>query len=345
MITIGLDAGHGLKTAGKQTPSGVKEWALNDVIADKVTINLSGYNCDIIRTDNNEGNTDESLSYRLNKYLNAGVDVFVSIHHNAFKGIWGTATGVEVYVDKNATDADLKLAECIYSKLVKYTGLKGRGIKRANFTVINQNKIPAVLVEGGFMDSRHDYNVITSEAGQDAYARAVAEGIIEFKKLQKKYDPTPENNVQRKSITEIAQEVIQGKWGNGSARKTNLVCAGYNYSEVQAEVNRLVKGDNVKPVKKSNAEIAKEVMEGKWGNGQERKDKLANAGYDYTAIQIEVNKLVGKPTTPVKKSNEEVAREVLAGKWGNGIVRRKRLTDAGYNYSVIQTLVNKLAKK
>lgn len=45
----------------------------------------------------------------------------------------------------------------------------------------------------------------------------------------------------KKSITTIAKEVIDGKWGNGTARKTALTKAGYNYNEVQAEVNKLLK--------------------------------------------------------------------------------------------------------
>ena len=100
-------------------------------------------------------------------------------------GNWNDATGVEVYTDINATAKDIELANAIYRNLPNYTGLKGRGIKRENWYVINQNKIPAVLVEGGFMDSRNDYNIITSEKGQEGYARAVAEGLIEFLGLTK----------------------------------------------------------------------------------------------------------------------------------------------------------------
>ncbi len=185
MIKIGLDAGHGLTTAGKQTPDGIKEWTLNDKVRDKIVKILKDYNCEIIHTDNNEGNIDETLASRVQRYINAGVDVFVSIHHNAFNNKWNNATGVEVFTDKNPTAQDKKLAECIYKNLPAYTGLKGRGIKAENWWVINQNKIPAVLVEGGFMDSTIDYPVITSEKGQDGYARAVAEGLIEFLSLKK----------------------------------------------------------------------------------------------------------------------------------------------------------------
>lgn len=47
-------------------------------------------------------------------------------------------------------------------------------------------------------------------------------------------------------------------------------------------------------------------------------------------------------TTPNRKSNEEIAREVIRGDWGNGDERRTRLTNAGYDYNAIQAIVNKL---
>lgn len=185
-IKIGLDAGHGLRTSGKQTPDGIKEWALNDKVRDKVVSILSAYDCEIIHTDFNEGYTDESLANRIARYRNAGVAAFVSIHHNAYTGTWNNATGVEVFTDRNPTAKDKQLANAIYNRLVKYTGLKGRGLKAEDWYVINQTTIPAVLVEGGFMDSNIDYKVITSDAGQTAYAKAIAEGLIEFLGLKKK---------------------------------------------------------------------------------------------------------------------------------------------------------------
>lgn len=239
MVKIGIDAGHGLRTYGKETPDKIKEWTLNDKIADKVISILRDYDCEIIRTDNNEGYIDESLSSRLAKYKSKKVDAFVSIHHNAFRDGWNSATGVEVYVDKNATSKDVKLAKYIYDRLVKYTGLKGRGVKKENFYVINQNTIPAVLVEGGFMTSKNDYKVITSDKGQIAYAKAVAEGLIEFLGLKKK--PLP-SSVQ-KSLDDWAKEVIVGKHGNGHAiRKDSLKKSGcvYEYKQVKDRVNQLL---------------------------------------------------------------------------------------------------------
>ena len=52
----------------------------------------------------------------------------------------------------------------------------------------------------------------------------------------------------------------------------------------------------------------------------------------------------GLTSTTAKKSNEEIAKEVVAGKWGNGNARKTALTKAGYDYNTIQTLVNKLLK-
>ena len=52
----------------------------------------------------------------------------------------------------------------------------------------------------------------------------------------------------------------------------------------------------------------------------------------------------GKQVYPAKKSIDEVAREVIQGKWGNGAERKKRLTDAGYDYNEVQKRVNALMK-
>lgn len=297
MYKIALDPGHGLKTPGKQTPTGIKEWTLNDKVADKVEDLLAEYDVEIIRTDNDEGIKDETLSERLQRYINAGVDAFVSIHHNAYTSKWNNATGVEVWVDRNCTAADLNLANAIYDRLVKYTGLKGRGIKRENFAVINQNKIPAVLCEGGFMDGKSDYEFIVSDNGILAYAKSVSEGLISYLGLEKK-KKTSKKKTTKKSVDTLAQEVLDGKWGNNPARKKRLIAAGYDYEAVQKKANELYAKKNKKTTtkktttKKSITIIAKEVIDGKWGNGLVRKTKLKKAGYDAKAVQKEVNRLL-----------------------------------------------------
>lgn len=62
-----------------------------------------------------------------------------------------------------------------------------------------------------------------------------------IKKANEINNPPKKPVVKKKSVTEIAKEVIAGKWGNGSTRKTKLTKAGYNYNEVQKMVNKLVK--------------------------------------------------------------------------------------------------------
>ena len=97
-----------------------------------------------------------------------------------------------------------------------------------------------------------------------------------------------------------------------------------------------------KPKLKSVDEVAREVIAGQWGNGQDRFNKLAAAGYDGNAVQNRVNEILGASSKPAsnKKSNETIANEVIAGKWGNGADRKNKLTAAGYDYNAIQKIVN-----
>ena len=117
----------------------------------------------------------------------------------------------------------------------------------------------------------------------------------EFKKYMSKGKPEPEPKPKpepkpvKKTITEIAKEVIAGKWGHGEERKKKLKAAGYDPKKVQAKVDELLK-----PKKKSITTIAKEVINGKWGNGITRKKKLKKAGYDPKEVQKKVNELLRK---------------------------------------------------
>jgi hypothetical protein len=335
-IKIGLDAGHGLKTQGKQTPDAIKEWTLNDKVADKVMLFLKDYDCEIIRTDNNEGNTDESLASRYNRYVNAGVAAFVSIHHNAYTGKWNNATGVEIYTDNNPIKKDVELANCIYSRLVKYTGLRGRGIKKLNFAVINQNKIPAVLVEGGFMDGASDYKYITSDAGQTAYAKAVAEGLIEFLKLEKKVGSS------------VSTENVSAPTTNVSSK--NIVAgAKLNLKNVPLYVTSTIK------VRASIKNGAYYVWSANIVNNRVRiTNSTANVGragrvtgwIDYDDAKASVDGIASSTITSVK-SIDDWAKEVINGMHGNGHLNRKSsLKKAGcpYTYAQVRARVNSLVK-
>ena len=102
----------------------------------------------------------------------------------------------------------------------------------------------------------------------------------------KKSEPETKPNTD-KSIDELAQEVIDGKWGINEERKKRLTEAGYDYNAVQSRVNEILRS------KKSVDELAREVIDGKWGAGEERKKKLTEAGYSYYEVQNRVNELMG----------------------------------------------------
>lgn len=162
----------------------------------------------------------------------------------------------------------------------------------------------------------------------------------------------PSSPAPVKSLEDIAREVINGKWGNGSERKERLEASGYVYSAVQAKVNELL-GSSSKPApapeprpSKSITEVAQAVMRGDYGNGEDRKNRLQSEGYNYSEVQAEVNRLChsGSVSSTPSKSIDTVAREVINGKWGNGSSRKARLEAAGYNYKEVQARVNALLK-
>lgn len=94
----------------------------------------------------------------------------------------------------------------------------------------------------------------------------------------------------KKSVDEIAREVIRGDWGNGSDRTKRLSAAGYDANAVQNRVNEILEGSSTP--KKSIDEVAREVIRGEWGNGADRKNRLVAAGYNYDAVQNRVNEIL-----------------------------------------------------
>lgn len=81
---------------------------------------------------------------------------------------------------------------------------------------------------------------------------------------------------------------------------------------------------------KTIEEVAKCVLNGEYGDGSTRMEKLKKEGYDYYAVQGVINKWYA------------VARDCINGKYGNGETRKKKLTSLGYPYDIIQSIVNDL---
>ena len=81
-----------------------------------------------------------------------------------------------------------------------------------------------------------------------------------------------------------------------------------------------------------NMKAAYDVMDGKYGNGAERKAKLEAAGYDYETVQRLVNGL--------SAGYGKVAQDVIDGKYGNGSARVAALNAAGFDAQLVQDIVN-----
>lgn len=208
-----IAAGHYYGTAGKRTPDGVREWTLNNAVCNFIAEYLQGYNVEITRVDDTTGKTAITLAERVKKTNKINPDLFIEIHHNAYNGKWNDVTGVEVYSHTQGSAEDKKVAKLLAPKIAKETGLKNRGAKTMALQVLTcKATIPAVLCEGGFMDSKIDNPVITSEKGQRAYAKAVADGVIEYLKLERVIEIEP---IEKKSIILINDaelyDIVAGK--------------------------------------------------------------------------------------------------------------------------------------
>ena len=189
-----LTAGHYLGTPGKRClksldPKETREWVLNDRIADKVEKLLQSYTgWELIRTDDTTGKKDVSLQARTNAANNYKADFYLSIHHNA--GInGGKGGGIVAYIHNNASAASAEWQKDLYSALIAATGLKGnrsQPLAKANLHEVRETKMPAVLLELGFMDSQTDVPVILTEKYADQCAAAIVKVLVERGKLAKK---------------------------------------------------------------------------------------------------------------------------------------------------------------
>lgn len=104
----------------------------------------------------------------------------------------------------------------------------------------------------------------------------------------------------------------------------------------------ITQDEEIPSISNSNEEVAREVIQGIWGNGEERVDRLTDAGYDANYIQEIVNRMLNGDETPDLSDIDTIAHEVIMGEWGNGDERKERLENAGYDYQEIQSRVNEL---
>jgi N-acetylmuramoyl-L-alanine amidase len=181
-MKICIDAGHGLNTAGKRClksldKSETREWYLNSRIALLLEQRLMDYVCTTLRVDDKTGKNDVELSDRVNSANNFNADIYLSIHHNAGANRT-TAGGVSVFYYSQKEERK-KQADNLYKCLISKNGLIGNRstpVQKSAFYVLKNTKMPAFLIENGFMDSKTDVPIILT----DSFAEKTVDGIISF---------------------------------------------------------------------------------------------------------------------------------------------------------------------
>lgn len=227
MFKLALNAGHGLYTAGKRCmkkldQNETREWSLNNRICDKIQEKLKIYkDIEILRLDDTTGKTDISLKRRTDSANNFKADFYLSIHHNA--GVnGGSGGGLETYIHTNASDKSTKWQKELYKNLIKHTNLLGNrsnGMRKANFHECRESKMPCVLIECGFMDSKTDVPIILSEEFANQVATACTEVIVKKANLNVGRQPKKENKVllwQKAAIKDgfkFTKYGADGNWG------------------------------------------------------------------------------------------------------------------------------------
>ena len=206
--TVVLDPGHGGYDKGQMSRLGYeKDFALD--VARKLRPLLQAKGLHVIMT--REGDYFVPLEVRAQIANKARSSIFVSIHFNGTNDD-PNATGFEIFsftprgapstsdsaVRSNAfnmqpgsqVDAQsTALSACIYHSLLGHIPEYDRGIKRARFAVLRLTKVPAVLIEGGFLTERGESKLIASKDWRGKLAAAISVGIESYQALGVKKQP------------------------------------------------------------------------------------------------------------------------------------------------------------
>lgn len=217
MAKVYLDAGHGGSDPGA-IGNGLKEKDLTLSIAkharDYLQSNYKGVSVRMSRTSDKT----LSLTQRTNDANSWGADVFVSVHINAGGGI-----GYEDFIYNGSVSNDTKkLQDCIHNEVAPLF-TKNRGQKRANFAVVRQTKMPAVLTENGFIDNKTDADFLSKDSNLKKIGEAHAKGIAVYLGLEKgnskpKKKSTPKKTTSKKTAKPKANLKVDGKWGPATTK-------------------------------------------------------------------------------------------------------------------------------
>ena len=191
MKRIVIDPGHGGQDSGA-VGGGLRESDVVLSIAYKVR-DILKHNFDVYMT--RDSDTFVSLNYRSSYANNLGdVAAFISIHCNSASST--SATGWEIFTSKGETEADA-LAASIGKRYASRFTIPARGLKEANFSVLQHTTMPAVLVECCFLSNAEEAKWISSDEIQQQHAEAIADGIIDHFGLDNKTALTLEQRVAR----------------------------------------------------------------------------------------------------------------------------------------------------
>lgn len=218
-IIIALDNSHGLNTLGKRTPiftDGIKssytglnfmhEWEFSRRVVQLLKIELE--RCGLIVIEVSPTENDTSIEKRCQIANNAGANLYVSVHANADKGIWGNANGIETLT--YGSGESLRIGQIIQRHLITDTGLRDRGMKDGSWLgVVQGTNMPAVLTENGFMDNLIEAKLLLSEQYRQKVAVAHAKGICEA--FGVKYIPGVQSIVVSNGTYRSVKATVEGK--------------------------------------------------------------------------------------------------------------------------------------
>lgn len=175
-IVAVIDAGHGGGDPGAVGICGLMEKEINLSISQEVARLLEQQGVQVVMTRRDDREID--LAPRVSAAERARADVFVSIHSNSLSLSRPDVNGIETYYYSSGK----KLAESIHSSLIQSTNARDRGVRTANFYVIKNTSMPAVLVEVGFVTGKEDSVRLSNANSRKQMAAAIARGILQYVK-------------------------------------------------------------------------------------------------------------------------------------------------------------------
>ena len=172
-----IDPGHGGPDPGAIGIGGIRETDVVLEVSKMVENLLTDKGVKVKLTRKNE--IDLDLPPRVSFANNTNADIFVSIHANASRGKRRDINGLETFYFRGYKGR--LLAKRIQKEILRVSpGSPDRGVKQGRFYVIKNTRMPAVLVEIGFLTGRLDARRLEKTAHRKRIAYAIAKGILEY---------------------------------------------------------------------------------------------------------------------------------------------------------------------